>query len=175
IFVRNVFKEIEEHKKKSESFDDINKFHEFLKKLDKNIIKTEGDSEDENEFKLEFTTEDENEFKLEFTTVSELNTNGNGSFCGMFWLIPHKSIVIVFKGTTPSNFSEWLVNSTFQCIDARLFLFGQIHKGFYKCLFPTNEKTAASAYANFTCERILKAVVIKAKEILNKNNHDGNK
>ncbi|CAG8755468.1 17561_t:CDS:2, partial [Acaulospora morrowiae] len=76
---------------------------------------------------------------LEFTSVSELNTDDGGSFCGIFWSKEKNFIVVVFKGTTPSNIGEWMKNLMFQCVDARVHLLGQVHRGFYEYLFAESE------------------------------------
>lgn len=47
-------------------------------------------------------------------------------------------IVVAFKGTTPTNYIEILVYATLQRIDARSYLFGSAHEGFYDSLFATN-------------------------------------
>jgi len=57
-------------------------------------------------------------------------------------------IVAVFKGTTPTStiilfkvtdldYSEYIVDATFQKTDARAYLYGQAHQGFFESLFPT--------------------------------------
>lgn len=45
--------------------------------------------------------------------------------------------MVAFKGTTPTNYEEFLVDATFQRTDARSFLFGCVHEGFYESLFST--------------------------------------
>ncbi|KAI8340982.1 Alpha/Beta hydrolase protein [Choanephora cucurbitarum] len=73
---------------------------------------------------------------LHFAGVSELKSLG-GPFCGIFWSEEHSFIVVAFKGTTPNNYEEFLVDATFQRTDARSFLFGCVHEGFYESLFST--------------------------------------
>ncbi|CAB5125391.1 unnamed protein product [Rhizophagus irregularis] len=106
------------------------------------------------------------EFDLNFTSISELNTDDGGSFCGMFWSIKENFIIISFKGTTPTNFAEWLGNLTFQCVDARNYLFGQVHRGFYNYLFPIDEESAGK---NYPCQKIIETINCKAKSLKNIN------
>ncbi|KAG2206704.1 hypothetical protein INT47_003646 [Mucor saturninus] len=73
---------------------------------------------------------------LHFAGVSELKSLG-GPFCGIFWSETVPFIVVAFKGTTPTNYEEFLVDATFQRTDARSFLFGCVHEGFYESLFST--------------------------------------
>ncbi|KAI7862927.1 Alpha/Beta hydrolase protein [Spinellus fusiger] len=73
---------------------------------------------------------------LHFAGVSELKSLG-GPFCGIFWSEEHPFIVIAFKGTTPTNYEEFLVDGTFQRTDARSYLFGSVHEGFYESVFPS--------------------------------------
>ena len=57
-------------------------------------------------------------------------------------------IVAIFKGTTPNSifpfqrrlivyYSEYVVDATFEKCDARAYVYGSIHQGFYRSLFPT--------------------------------------
>ncbi|CAG8487694.1 796_t:CDS:2 [Acaulospora morrowiae] len=102
---------------------------------------------------------------LKFTSISELNTEDGGSFCGMFYSEEKNFIVVSFKGTSPSNFGEWIGNLTFQCVDARGFLYGQIHRGFYNYLFPLDAKRAVRCSQSYPSSRIIKAIRRKAKDI----------
>ncbi|KAL0092105.1 Alpha/Beta hydrolase protein [Phycomyces blakesleeanus] len=74
---------------------------------------------------------------LSFTGISELKSVG-GPFCGMFWSDTEPFIVIAFKGTTVTNYREFLVDATLQRTDARPFIFGSTHQGFYESVFPTS-------------------------------------
>jgi len=106
------------------------------------------------------------ELNVNFTTISELNTDDGGSFCGMFWSDTENFIVVAFKGTTPTNFAEWLGNLTFQCVDARNYLFGQVHRGFYNYLFPIDEESAGK---NYPCQKIIEAINCKANTLKKRN------
>ncbi|GAN00604.1 lipase, class 3 [Mucor ambiguus] len=74
---------------------------------------------------------------LHFAGVSELKSLG-GPFCGIFWSETVPFIIVAFKGTTPTNYEEFLVDATFQRTDARSFLFGCVHAGFFESLFATS-------------------------------------
>jgi hypothetical protein len=78
-------------------------------------------------------------YGLFFAGVTELKSLG-GPFCGLFWSKDTKNpfIIVAFKGTTPTNYSEFLVDATLQRTDARSYLFGSAHEGFYDSLFPTH-------------------------------------
>ncbi|KAI7904234.1 Alpha/Beta hydrolase protein [Cokeromyces recurvatus] len=78
-------------------------------------------------------------YGLHFAGVTELKSLA-GPFCGLYWPINYEQpfIIVVFKGTTPTNYSEFLVDATLQRVDARTFLFGSAHEGFYDSLFSTS-------------------------------------
>ncbi|KAF9911736.1 hypothetical protein EC991_002464 [Linnemannia zychae] len=73
------------------------------------------------------------EFGMRFMGISELKTLG-GPFAGLFY--DDDSIVLVFKGTSVLAFNEYLIDVTIQRVDASEYLYGEVHKGFYECLFP---------------------------------------
>eukprot|EP01119_Soliformovum_irregulare_P014694 TRINITY_DN4036_c0_g1_i2.p1 TRINITY_DN4036_c0_g1~~TRINITY_DN4036_c0_g1_i2.p1 ORF type:complete len:538 (+),score=111.95 TRINITY_DN4036_c0_g1_i2:159-1616(+) len=72
---------------------------------------------------------------LKFEAISALK-HAEGPFVGMFYSMQRKFIVLSFKGTTPANYGEWLVDASFQKADAEEYLFGHLHAGFYFSLFP---------------------------------------
>ncbi|KZT58158.1 alpha/beta-hydrolase [Calocera cornea HHB12733] len=77
---------------------------------------------------------------IKYSSVSELNGT-DSAFCGIFWDPNSTWIVLAFKGTDPTEFSEWA--SDFQYIPReageRITGFGQVHGGFYDRLFaPTS-------------------------------------
>ncbi|BFZ56232.1 hypothetical protein PYCC9005_003276 [Savitreella phatthalungensis] len=97
---------------------------------------------------------------LNYQTVSELDTGFGGSFCGFF--IPSERVsgcddflVVTFKGTTPTDPTEFIVDADFTKTDASEYLAGKCHTGFYTSLFPSHqtprresradEETAASS------------------------------
>jgi hypothetical protein len=46
-------------------------------------------------------------------------------------------LVLSFFGFANLDFSEYIVDATFQKTDARAYLYGQAHQGFFESLFPT--------------------------------------
>ncbi|KAK3848307.1 MAG: hypothetical protein J3R72DRAFT_428745 [Linnemannia gamsii] len=70
---------------------------------------------------------------MRFEGVSELKSLG-GPYAGLFY--NEDSIVLVFKGTSVLAFNEYLIDGTIQRVDAKEYLYGEVHKGFYECLFP---------------------------------------
>ncbi|RIA94560.1 Alpha/Beta hydrolase protein [Glomus cerebriforme] len=130
----------------SASDDDLQKINNLLKESEKRIC------------------DQIREFNLQFTSLSELNTLG-GPYVGMFWSEENNFIIIACKGTTPTNFSEWLTNASFQRMDARDYLFGEVHQGFYSFLFPKNEYDSARLDRSCPATRIIEAVRRKGEEI----------
>jgi len=73
-----------------------------------------------------------------FTSVSDCISIG-GPFCGFFWPkdSSEKWIVVAFKGTSPTNFSEFMVDATIAHQNASGFFgSGALHQGFYTSLVP---------------------------------------
>ncbi|KAF7722571.1 hypothetical protein EC973_002961 [Apophysomyces ossiformis] len=58
-----------------------------------------------------------------------------GPLCGIYTSRSHPVIVVAFKGTSPDNFEEIFVDAALQRVDARPYLFGATHLGFYEYLF----------------------------------------
>ncbi|CAG8457353.1 103_t:CDS:2 [Cetraspora pellucida] len=87
----------------------------------------------------------------------------------LFWSVEQNFIVVSFKGTSPTNFLELVVNFTFQRKDGRGFIFGGVHEGFYNCLFPKDHAGSILAKKGFPHLRIIEAINVKAKEIRSKN------
>ncbi|RIA91297.1 Alpha/Beta hydrolase protein [Glomus cerebriforme] len=181
--LENNLKDEQEHDKKiyKKVYERLLKYEKKIKDDNNNIENDENENKytaDNIERKIrDMIDKDENkvrdhQFKdfdlnyLNFTSVSELNTSDGGSFCGMFWSDIENFIVVSFKGTTPTNFAEWLGNLTFQCVDARSYLFGQVHRGFYNYLFPIDEERAGK---NYPCQKIIDAINIKATTLKKKN------
>ncbi|CAG8512989.1 8809_t:CDS:2 [Funneliformis caledonium] len=109
---------------------------------------------------------------LGFTSISELNSLG-GPYAGMFWSKERKFIVVAFKGTTAAYFSEWLIDFLVQKIDARAYLYGKVHEGFYTSLFPKNDKESSKYYRRSPSMRLIEAIRSKAAEITDYNEQDG--
>ncbi|KAI8337028.1 Alpha/Beta hydrolase protein [Chlamydoabsidia padenii] len=77
-------------------------------------------------------------YGLRFEGISELKSLG-GPFCGVFWSETYPCLIVCFKGTTPTNYEEFLVDCSIQRADARPYLFGAAHQGFYDSVFPTTD------------------------------------
>ncbi|CAG8804722.1 20782_t:CDS:2 [Cetraspora pellucida] len=107
-------------------------------------------------------------WNIKFKSVSELSTS-KGVYAGLFWSVEQNFIVVSFKGTSPTNFLELVVNFTFQRKDGRGFIFGGVHEGFYNCLFPKDHAGSILAKKGFPHLRIIEAINVKAKEIRSKN------
>uniref|UniRef100_A0A1D1ZB98 Phospholipase A1-II 1 n=1 Tax=Anthurium amnicola TaxID=1678845 RepID=A0A1D1ZB98_9ARAE len=101
---------------------------------------------------------------LTFTSLSELNSLG-GPFSGMFWSEQHNFIVVVFKGTTPLNFEDFVIDLMFQRVDARSFVFGEVHEGFYTSLFPQSGYSTRSSRSSPYISMV-RAIRAKAADIL---------
>ncbi|RHZ86973.1 hypothetical protein Glove_41g108 [Diversispora epigaea] len=102
---------------------------------------------------------------MKFTSLSELNSLG-GPFAGMFYSEEHNFIVVVFKGTTPTNFEDFVVDLMLQRVDAKSFVFGEVHEGFYSSLFPQSENSSSRANRASPYITIIRAIRSKAADIL---------
>ncbi|CAG8469279.1 12538_t:CDS:2 [Funneliformis mosseae] len=90
------------------------------------------------------------ELDIEFTSISELNSVG-GPYAGMFW----------------SEKRNFIVRT-----DARSYLFGEIHEGFYSSLFPIDEYDSARLDRRCPATRIIEAVHKRAEKIRERNAKD---
>ncbi|PVF94692.1 alpha/beta-hydrolase [Serendipita vermifera] len=77
---------------------------------------------------------------VEYEPVSELNS-ASSSYASVFWDKNSNWIVLAFKGTSPSEFDEWLTDFDVTRVEAGHHLpsYKQIHRGFKKRLFPEHE------------------------------------
>ncbi|GAA5839301.1 hypothetical protein JCM5353_004132 [Sporobolomyces roseus] len=106
--------------------------------------------------------------------VSELGTTGGGPFASIFYTSTstHEDpfIVLVFKGTGPQNFAEFLVDATINRVPASVFFgsgSGTCHQGFYTSLFMTNDsdhRSGTDAYG--TIVRTLRHTATRMKQEL---------
>ena len=112
----------------------------------------------------EFIKKTAKSWKLKFKTLSELGS-GASPFCGAFYHREKNFIVVAFKGTSPSDFSEWLMNATFMRTDARTHLFGEVHEGFYKALFGDSFKGRSKSIEDYSYRTILANLHEITKEI----------
>ncbi|KAF9202696.1 hypothetical protein BGZ49_007169 [Haplosporangium sp. Z 27] len=70
---------------------------------------------------------------MRFMGISELKSLG-GQYAGLFY--NDEAIILVYKGTSVLAFNEYLIDGTITRVDASEYLYGEVHKGFYECLFP---------------------------------------
>ncbi|CAG8553779.1 2156_t:CDS:2 [Dentiscutata erythropus] len=149
----------------------VHNAHETLTKLNskkkkptdrdlRTILKLLHDSENSIRAQIE-------QFDLNFTSISELNHLG-GCYAGMFWSEKDNFIVVAFQGTTTTSFAQMLTDMTFQRMDAKPYLFGKVHEGYYKSLFETNNLNHCAAL------RMADTIRIKVAELNQKNNNPVN-
>ncbi|KAJ1310414.1 hypothetical protein OPQ81_007149 [Rhizoctonia solani] len=74
---------------------------------------------------------------IEYEPVSELNGVGS-AFAALFWHPQEPWIVVAFKGTSPTEFDEWVTDLTFTREDIGHWIpgFGKVHSGFKARMFP---------------------------------------
>ncbi|GAA6036319.1 hypothetical protein JCM8097_001663 [Rhodosporidiobolus ruineniae] len=109
---------------------------------------------------------------LEFDGVSELTTVA-GPFASIFYTKSGQKpfICLVFKGTTPTDYAEWLQNLTVTRTGASVFFgggSGTVHDGFYTSLFMTTDESKAEVdgYGN-SILRTLRHVAARMKRDAN--------
>jgi len=80
-----------------------------------------------------------NIWNMRFVSISDFTPSAKGAYCGIFYeyTADKAYIVLAFKGTSPANYSEWLVDASFVREDSSDFLWGSCHQGFYTNLFPS--------------------------------------
>ncbi|GAA5879905.1 hypothetical protein JCM16303_004392 [Sporobolomyces ruberrimus] len=118
---------------------------------------------------------------FKYEGVSELGTTGGGPFASIFYTstATHESpfIVLVFKGTGPQNYAEFLVDATINRVPASVFFgagAGTCHQGFYTSLFMTNDtdrRTGSDAYG--TIIRTLQHTAARMKQELGQTAQGG--
>ncbi|KAL5636128.1 hypothetical protein ACGC1H_004819 [Rhizoctonia solani] len=82
---------------------------------------------------------------IEYEPVSELNGVGS-AFAALFWHPEEPWIVVAFKGTSPTEFDEWVTDLTFTREDISHWIpgFGKVHAGFKARMFPDEARTPHS-------------------------------
>ncbi|KAF7722573.1 hypothetical protein EC973_002963 [Apophysomyces ossiformis] len=98
----------------------------------------------------------------EFSETNHINSVA-GPFCGVYTSTSHPAIVIAFKGTSVDSFEEILVDAVVQRVDARPYLYGATHQGFYEALFSNSgwcDNTGRDPY-----NRIIRFINEKAIEL----------
>ncbi|KAF9151160.1 hypothetical protein BG015_007011 [Linnemannia schmuckeri] len=107
---------------------------------------------------------------MRFEGVSELKSLG-GPYAGLFY--NEESIVLVFKGTSVLAFNEYLIDGTIQRVDAKEYLYGEVHKGFYESLFPDplplDETKHAGVNRTNPFQTIMETIFATAKKLREKH------
>ncbi|KAG0276005.1 hypothetical protein BGZ95_008127 [Linnemannia exigua] len=107
---------------------------------------------------------------MRFEGVSELKSLG-GPYAGLFY--NEDSIVLVFKGTSVLAFNEYLIDGTIQRVDAKEYLYGEVHKGFYESLFPDplplDETKHADINRTNPFQTIMETIFATAKKLREKH------
>ncbi|KAH8920610.1 alpha/beta-hydrolase [Atractiella rhizophila] len=117
------------------------------------------------EEKIHFVTR---KWGIRFASVSDFTTVA-GPYCGIFYSESAEPwMVVAFKGTSPSNYSEWLVDTTIAHESAGDWLWGDAHQGFYTSLFPS----AGSGSKVVPYERIMETIQLVARELQEKSGTD---
>ncbi|CAG8660687.1 14918_t:CDS:2 [Dentiscutata erythropus] len=126
---------------------------EDIKKITKKLLESEAP-----------IREEAKEFGLEFTSITECNVVG-GPYGGLYWSEKHNFIIVSFRGTDPLDLGEWLTDFSLQRVDARSFLFGEAHYGFYTNLFTDNTFSSAKSVKQCPALRLVDAIRSRANEI----------
>ncbi|CAG8510910.1 1022_t:CDS:2 [Acaulospora morrowiae] len=103
-------------------------------------------------------------FGLKFMSLTECNSVG-GPYAGIFWSEDHNFIILSFKGTDALSLTQWLTNFSLHRMDARPYLFGEVHEGFYTSIFPDNTDDSVKFKNQYPAVRLTEAIKTKAAEI----------
>ncbi|CAG8596846.1 4542_t:CDS:2 [Gigaspora rosea] len=108
--------------------------------------------------------EEAKEIGLEFVSITECNVI-DGPYGGLYWSEKRNFIIVSFRGTDPLNTAEWFTNFSLQRMDAKSFLFGEVHSGYYTSLFPDNSCSSHKSVKKYPALRLVEAIRYKANEI----------
>ncbi|CAE6433819.1 unnamed protein product [Rhizoctonia solani] len=88
--------------------------------------------------------------EIEYEPVSELNGVGS-AFAALFWHPREPWVVVAFKGTSPTEFDEWVTDLTFTREDMGTWIpgFGKVHSGFKARMFPDEARIPHSLRDHF--------------------------
>ncbi|GAA5884810.1 hypothetical protein JCM16303_007282 [Sporobolomyces ruberrimus] len=125
--------------------------------------------------KSEKTLKDQaTKWHVEFSGVCELATKSGGPFASVFTNLGSISpqdppfIVLVFKGTGPTNFSEILIDASIDRVSAAPFFgpgSGNCQRGFYTSLFEAEDSHRAAGSDSYgTILRFLKVTAERTKQ-----------
>lgn len=103
-------------------------------------------------------------FGLNYAPVSELNTR-DSAYAALFWDPSSNWIILAFKGTSPTEYNDWVTDFDYQTVDADLELpgFGKVHGGFFQRLFRSHNSMTKP------WDTIVKGVNELTKDILKRN------
>ncbi|CAH7676112.1 Alpha/Beta hydrolase protein [Phakopsora pachyrhizi] len=112
-------------------------------------------------------------WNLQFVSMADFGLL-NGPFAGAFYDYSnigrgeHPFIVVVVKGTSPDNFSEWLTDASLKFEACGDYLGdGQAHDGFYRALFPSkSQSTGVLPYMRIV--NTLKLIAAEARRVTGK-------
>ncbi|KIM20347.1 hypothetical protein M408DRAFT_82147 [Serendipita vermifera MAFF 305830] len=110
---------------------------------------------------------------IEYEPVSELNS-ASSSYAAIFWEKRSNWVVLAFKGTSPSEFDEWLTDFDITRVHAghRLPGYKEVHRGFKARLFP-EDKSGAKRRGN-PYETIMKALKVVTRDLMRWTDKDIN-
>lgn len=105
-------------------------------------------------------------YGLEYVTLSEMHSQSSAT-CGLFYHPRKAFIILAYKGTSPSEFGEWVTDLSFepQCAGSWIRGFGKVHGGFLSRIFPDHVKRRT----RMPYSTIRMAVNICAQELLRDN------
>ncbi|KZT37545.1 alpha/beta-hydrolase [Sistotremastrum suecicum HHB10207 ss-3] len=77
-------------------------------------------------------------YHIQYAVASELNSVSS-AFSALFWDAHSNWIVVAFKGTSPTEYDEWVSDFTYLLEEAGEYIrgFSKVHRGFLKRMFPT--------------------------------------
>lgn len=92
-----------------------------------------------------------NKYKLEsYHLVKIPGRSTLGNFAAVFEIAnlrsKEKTIVVSFKGTSPFDLNQWLIDMSISKTDASEYLYGNVHDGFYSTMFRTGPNEVATLY-----------------------------
>ncbi|KAG8900290.1 hypothetical protein FRB99_006131, partial [Tulasnella sp. 403] len=76
-------------------------------------------------------------FGIEYAAISELNSS-SAAYASIFWDPASNWIILAFKGTGSTDFSEWITDLDYNLVHSGSWLrgFGRVHGGFADRIFP---------------------------------------
>lgn len=111
-------------------------------------------------------------YGIEYAPVSELNSVSS-AYAAIFWDAKSNWIVAAFKGTSPTEYDEWVSDFNYILASAAAHIkgFGKVHRGFLQRMFPD---TVQDTGAKRPYETIAHAIRVVASELLQNVSHGEN-